>query len=121
MSSHFLRTSDLTAGERLVVARRRDDMTQARAADLAGVNRMRYSRWESDVYADQPHVVLGPLALHEQLYILRRRAGISRNEIADEIGCSRSWVTDMEWGRGTTQRLVDYWRDRVARRPQRRS
>jgi len=107
---------DLSPGEALVIARRRDGTSQSRAARDLGVGRMTYSRMENDLHATPFCVLLGKLAEHEIFYLLRRRAGLSRAQLASTLGVSLSWLTDMERGRVSNRRLSYFWEHREGRR-----
>jgi DNA-binding XRE family transcriptional regulator len=83
-------------------------MTQDDAARWFKVPRDLYKRWESGRY-EGPWVLLGSLELHEECYVLRRRARMSRRDLANAVGVSLTWVTQMERGRAPIDRLVTYW------------
>lgn len=103
---------DLTRGERLVIARRRDDQSQSEAAEDHGVSRKLYAQWERDEVPGPEVVGLGALKPHEQCFLARRRSGFSREEVAHAIDCSAFWVTQMERGRRKCDRLLNYWKAR---------
>lgn len=109
----------LTRAERLVVARRRDEVSQADAAAQHGVSVDTYKRWETGRYQG-PMVAIGRLLPHEECFLLRRRATMSRSELARAIGKSRQWTTLMERGREPAHHLVTYWRERAQGRRDRR-
>lgn len=54
-------------------------------------------------------LIITPL---ERCILYRRRAGMTRTDLAHELGCSRYWVGQMELGAVNPQRLLDYWRVR---------
>lgn len=110
---------DLTPAERLIIARRRDDMTQDDAATFWEVPRDLYKRWESGRY-DGPMVLLGELDPHEECFLLRRRARITRRDLAETVGVSLQWLTLMERGRAPVQRLLTHWSQRLNDPPRRR-
>jgi DNA-binding transcriptional regulator YiaG len=111
----LLHASDLTRAERLILARRRDEISQPDAAAQHGVSIDTYKRWETGRY-EGPRVALGWLAKHEECFVLRRRARMSRSDLATRLGVSLSWVTQMERGRGAVDRLHTYWSARESRR-----
>jgi DNA-binding XRE family transcriptional regulator len=106
---------DLSTGERLRVARRREGQSIGEAAAKHGVSVYAYRAWETDQASDDdpaPIVSLGTLAPYEAAFVLRWRADMTVVDLADEIGVSPWWLTQMEKGRAPFERLVDYWRRR---------
>lgn len=104
-----LKTSDLTASEKLIIERRRNSKeTQAKAAKRHGVTVNEYRAWERDG-DDAPRVKLGKLAEHEACYILRRRGGWTIEEVANDMGICRWWLCQMEHGEAPVARLTEYW------------
>ena len=102
---------DLTRGERLYIWRRRENMSQAQAAEIWGVARNEYRSWENDE-AESPAGVcpnLGVLETFESCVILRRRNNASVSDTAEAIGVSRQWLRKMEIGEAPTERLTSYW------------
>lgn len=93
-----------------MIARRRESLSQAAAADEYGVTLYRYRLWELDK-CDPPVAAIGSLADHERCFLLRRRKGWSLGEVADDLGCSSWWLTQMERGKVAASVLVDYWAD----------
>lgn len=53
---------------------------------------------------------LGRLREYEKCLIFRLRRGLSQQEVADAIGCSRYWFGKMERGEVTWETLARYWR-----------
>jgi DNA-binding transcriptional regulator YiaG len=104
--------SDLTRAEKLIIARRRDEISQPRAAARHGVSIDTYKRWETGRYKG-PVVALGALAKHEECFVLRRRANMSRSALARRLGVSLTWVTQLERGRAPVDRLYTYWSTRT--------
>lgn len=105
----MLLTSNLTAAERMIIWRRRQEMSQDRAAKHWGVSPWEYRLWENGERSSQPPVKLGRLEDHEACFIARRRAGMTRLEMAKAIGMSHYPITQMERGRTSPERLVEYW------------
>lgn len=99
----------LSRGERLVIYRRREGLSQAQAAKRYKVGRKLYARWERDEADDGPDVFIGSLYTHERAYLSRRRADVSRQQVADSIGVSAFWVTLMERGKKPCDRLLEFW------------
>lgn len=105
--------TDLSYEERLLIHRRRQDLTQAEMAKRLGVSRKTYSRLErglkTEVRPDTPSVE--PLRDHEQCMIMRRRAGWSQEMCAEQLGVSRYWFRLMEMGQAGCEKLVGYWNE----------
>ena len=110
----------LTAGERLLIDRRRERMTQREAASAWDVGRRQYRTWETDVVEDgddvegAPMVDLGTIRGHEKCYIFRLRADIEQKDLAARIGISRWWLCLMEHGEVPAETLVNWWDRKVA-------
>lgn len=113
-------STDLTPAERLIIARRRDDMTQDDYAKWWGVERDRYKRWESGRYEPDAIILLGKLEPHEECFLLRRRGKITRRTLAEQIGVSLAWLTLMERGKAPVTRLFHHWSQLVNDPPRRR-
>ena len=106
----LVKTRDLTAGERLLIARRRiRRKTQAKAAAEHGVHFAKYAAWEKDQGDDIPSVKVGRLEEHEQCFILRRREDLTQDALAEALGCSVNWLCMMERGDAPVARLLAYW------------
>lgn len=100
----------LTEGERLLIERRRKEENQSQAAKRYGVRFDTYSWWERDLRSqDVPHAEVGKLTRGETCYILRRRAGLTRKQVAEGIGVSSFWITQMEKEKTKSNRLGKYW------------
>ena len=52
---------------------------------------------------------VGALEVHEQCFLLRRRAGETAAEVAEEMGVSRYWLSRMERGTAPVETLAIYW------------
>lgn len=105
-----VRVSDLTQGERLVIDRRRRNMTQRQAAKRHGMTLYRYRRCEMDESEAMPPIpAIGRLKLYEELRVLRVREGATVHNVAEDMGISRWWVTQMEAGKAPCDRLAEYW------------
>lgn len=106
----LIKTSDLSRGERLLVARRRRDESQVDAAARFDVSLYRYRQWETDE-AKSPHELgLGKLDGFEACFLMRRRDGRSMAAVAKKVGVSRWWLCQMERGEVDSTRLVSFWR-----------
>lgn len=101
-----------TAGELLLLDRRRRGYNQVEAAAMYGVRPDRYRDWEADrrtTDQPKPRSRVGRLTLREQCFLLRRRAGKTQRELAEEIGLTRVWVHKMEEGSAPVARLCQFW------------
>lgn len=109
-----MNASDLTRGERLILARRREGRTQRQAANEHGVTIYRYGRWEREEDLDDaPQPSLGRLRDYEACLVRRLRRGITVETMSRRIGVSRWWLVQMEYGRAPADVLVAYWREKV--------
>lgn len=104
---------ELSYEERLLIYRKRENLTQNEMAGRFGVSRKTYSRLENAVKIkkrpDVPSV--WPLRNHEQCFIMRRRSGWSQEMCADLIGISRYWYRLMEMGQVGDDKLVRFWNE----------
>lgn len=103
-------TSDLTLAERVFLYRRRAGLTQAEAAEEAGVSVYQYRALERGEREDPVSVPLGRLRPHERCVILRRRAGLTIDRFAQLVRLSRWWVVQMERGAKAPDALVELWK-----------
>lgn len=112
----FVKTSELTRGQRLRIERRRLKQTQVEAASRYKVAVNIYRGWEHDdsVGHPSPNVSLGKLMTYEQCWVLRQRTDKTLEVLSSEIGISRWWLTQMEAGDAPVKRLRIYWATQVA-------
>lgn len=109
----FLRKKlgDLKNHERLIIRRRRLGNTQTQEAKRLGVSRYMYRKWE----LGDPHKEitferkLSTLGIFEICFLLRRRKKMTVTQVAEEIGVSKTWVSDMELGTVFIGDLIKYW------------
>lgn len=99
-------SASLTVGERLLIWRKRAGLSQQEMAAMHDLTRTVYGRVERDQMEMTIGVTLGKLKPHEEAMILRRRAGTTQKEVAGEIGLSRHWVSKMETGQVSCDRLL---------------
>ena len=104
-----LKVSDLTAGERLLIERRRVGLTQPEAAKQFRVSVSHYSRWERDKIP-APKTALPNLYDHEICLLLRRRQGITQLQLSKMMGRCRWRINQMEYGTVDSTPLVKYWK-----------
>lgn len=98
----------LTAGERLLIDRRRRGDTQVAAANRHGVSPFIYGQMERDV-AEAPSINIGQLKPHERCLLYRRRAGFTQARVAKDLKCCRWWLNQMERGQVPCDTLLWYW------------
>lgn len=100
----------LTVGERLLIARRRAKETQVQAARRYGITPFVYGQHERDVSrTDGIDVKIAKLERHEACLLYRRRAGYNQQRVAEELGCCRYWLNQMEQGFHNCDELIWYW------------
>lgn len=110
-----MRASDLTRGERRLIVRRRAGRSQREMAELYDVSLYFYRKMERDERSGPPpdlQMIGGPLTLREKLFLQRRREGLSIREVAESMGVSAWWVTQMERGSAPVDRLARWWNAR---------
>lgn len=98
---------ELSAAERSIIHRQRNDINQSEAAKRFNVSRRRFGEmeqrgevdWETDI---EP-------APHEICMVKRCRAGLTQSELAEQIGVTRYWLSLMECGKATSTKLEAYW------------
>lgn len=110
----FVKTSELTKGEKLRLQRRRTGETQQRAASRLGVSLHAYRQWERDEADAAPTTALGRLPDYEQCFILRRREEETLGKVAGDLGVCKGWLMQMERGIAPIARLTSYWEQRTA-------
>ena len=106
----------MTVGERLLIARRRDNESQETVARRLGMTRNFYGRLErddEDLSAGISLPELGELTQDEVCLLLRRRAGLTQEECADKLGITRFWFNQMETGKVPCSDLVKFWESRA--------
>lgn len=96
-------------GESLVIWRRRNGLSQKQAAQVCGVSPDRYREWESGNVASPKRYHAGQLTPQEMCILLRRRKGWTQEELARRMGCTRTWIQNMETGKAPADRLRTYW------------
>lgn len=78
------------------------------AARRHRVSLYQYKRWEADI-DKPPRVEVGPLERHERCFLTRRRYGMSLKQLAEELGVSPWWATQMEQGKVPPDKLEKHW------------
>jgi len=96
--------------EKLLIERRRRGLTQAEQADFDGVPVKQYCAAElgkiKPAWLRPIHLTPQPW---EVCFILRRRSGKSRKQMARKLGVSTVWFTAMEKGHVNYERLTKFW------------
>lgn len=110
----MLKLKDLTSGERLFLARRRRNERQREAARRHGVSYYRYRAWECDGSNGAPLAPLHSVRPHEACLILRRRFGLTLDQLAEHVEVTPTWLCQMEQGKVPCTRLIEYWESTVA-------
>jgi len=111
----------LTTGEKIMIGRRREDMTQDDFAKSHNVTQTLVSRWESDVIEPPKQVArqfryVRNLKAGERATILRRRINLSMEKAAKEFRCSRYHVIKMEHGRANADDYLKFIEAKAAQR-----
>lgn len=105
----LVQTQTLSPAERILIDRRRRGETQAQAARRMRLSKNAFRDLEiGEAKPDRP-VSVGRLTDYEQCLILRRRHGLTMQEVADDAGISRWSVVQIEGGSASAARLVEYW------------
>lgn len=86
-------------------------MTQAEAATYFDQSVWEYRMAEAGKVPPMK-VKLGKLEPHEAAVVMRRRAGMTRKQLAAILDVSGWWLTQMERGQVNSTRLIDYWASR---------
>jgi transcriptional regulator with XRE-family HTH domain len=109
----MLTEQDLMPGERLLLARRRQGITQEAAARWYRVPHGVYGRWERNLptrqLAPQEVRLEGGVRPNEACLIYRLRHGLTQAQVAERTKYCRLWVRRMERAQANPQPLLDYW------------
>ncbi len=112
--------SGLTLGERILIWRRREKLTHGKACQYFGLSVTEYGRIERGMEPLPLGAVpwSGPsgLSAGERCLIYRRRAGVLQDDVASDLGCYSTTVSEMERGIKDSQLLLAYWRCRYVSR-----
>lgn len=110
-NEHLLHASDLTRGEKLYLYRNRIGFSQEQRCVDLGVGFAEYRAMEVDSETTKPpYISIGAMEPRESYMIFRRRAGMTKGEVAEAVGCSVEWLRQMEQGRAPIRRLEEYWK-----------
>ncbi len=107
----------LTTGEKLLIIRRRENISKERMADRYGMTRNVYGGLERDQeeFVDNDCVAVpevSKLSQGEICLLLRRRAEMAQEECAELVGVTRFWLNQMETGKVPISDLVSFWEAR---------
>jgi DNA-binding transcriptional regulator YiaG len=105
----MLTTRELTTGERILIDRRRQGLNQTAAAATYELSEWQFRQCEADESDIISPPALGRLQPNEACMLMRRRAGMKRTELAAKLGISGWWLTRMERGEISADRLVTFW------------
>ena len=106
----MLTTPQLAPSERLITYRRRTGLTQTQASQEWGFTEWHYRMLEAgNRQSFCQRVWIGKLKPHESAFLMRRRYGYKRTDLAKMIGVSCWWLTQMERGRVNPKRLIEFW------------
>ena len=100
---------DISIGERLWILRERKRQTIEDAAEERGVLAYIYQQWERGEEVPPFDVPLDEVKPHEFYAILRRRAGLTRQDVARRIGVTLRAVRDAERGLAKLDKLREFW------------
>lgn len=111
----MITASMLTPGERLVVYRLRNELTQSQMAEKLGISPTALSNYERGTHDMPPKANLAPLKFNlgeiyecESIRAMRRRANLTAQEVANAIGVCRYTVRLMESGESDPSRAIDF-------------
>ncbi len=102
----------LSAGEKLLLDRRRRGETQRDAAEAYAVTLYQFRRWELGEGEGVPDVSLGDLEPHEICFIYRQRDGMSLEDLGAMINRTPCWISQIEKGDQPVDVVEHYWRTR---------
>jgi DNA-binding XRE family transcriptional regulator len=102
---------DLTPGEKLLFWRKRKGWNQTKAAKHLKVSSFKYKMMEyGKIQLSFKSSFIKPsLTPPERCYLYRRRCKKTQAEVAKELGYSREWIKQMEWGTVPCEPLLWYW------------
>jgi DNA-binding transcriptional regulator YiaG len=74
------------------------------------VPRRRYGEMEADGQIELEQDVL-PLTANEECYLLRKRSGLTQEQVAEQIGVTRYWLNQIELGKAASDKLEAFWNE----------
>ena len=102
----------MTKGQKLLLERRRQELTQANMALVYGVPHGVYGRWERDLPTPghkAPNIRLVALQKHEQCLVARLQRGWTQQQLSEASGYCKHWISLMERGVVHPTPLVQFW------------
>lgn len=107
--------SNLTASERLRLARRRTGLSGPDLAKKLGMRRHDLQNMELGTKEPEGKDILALIrtvktaSISELCYVARLRSGQDTSAVADDVGLSRQWVCLMERGKVSADKLATHW------------
>jgi DNA-binding XRE family transcriptional regulator len=107
----------VTLPEKLLLWRRRNKITQEKAAKQFKVPSFDYKLMEYGQLQLPKHIIHRTfdefewkyLFAHEQCFLYRRRCKMTQAQVALEMGICRDWMRQMETGKIDCTALCNYW------------
>jgi DNA-binding XRE family transcriptional regulator len=101
----------ITRSERLFIERRRLGESQEQAAWRHGISLNIYEQMERGQRAIPNDLMprIGDSEVHERCVVLRRRAQLTQDDVAQSVGCSVRWIQLMERGERPCALLREFW------------
>ena len=106
--------TELLYGEWLLNQRNAAGNNQQEEARQRKMNVRTYNRHESGEYDQGRGTWMLELEDLQKCLILRRRASLSQQQLADKIGVTRYYVMRMETGKANPKRLISFWKEQCA-------
>lgn len=99
----------ISRGEKLFLDRRRSGHTQPQRAALLGIDYYEYRRLEQiGHHDDTPKDIVYNASIGDYCTIMRRRIGLSQQQVAEELETTRYLVNRMELDEAANSQLYDY-------------
>lgn len=102
----------LTAGEALLITRRRLNESQEIFAKRFNLSRNSYGRIERDLETNDKVAIpeVSELTGKEKCLIIRKRKNLTQEECAKLSGVTRFWFNQIENGRVQNKDILEFWR-----------
>lgn len=100
----------LETGETLLIWRRRRDWNQSQAADYFGVSVFTYKLAEyGKISLKKKITAITDILPYERCLIYRKRATLTQQALAKQLGVGRYWLRLQEAGRVNCEKLLAHW------------